>query len=212
MQEKNEIIIYTTPDGKETFEVSLKEDTVWLSQRQMAELFEKDVRTVNEHIINIYKEKELSKSSTIRKFRIVQREGNRQVERERNCYNLDVIISVGYRVKSQRGTQFRIWATNVLKQHLIDGEDLYLEGARETFTEWDRKGYRIILTTGRRESVRDQTEEQLNKVGIFYDCLIMGISGGTRVLINDHKPDKTDPTAIAINLERNEGVKKIKDI
>ena len=121
MSSKNEIIIYTTEDGKETFEVNLKEETVWLSQRQMAELFEKDIRTINEHIGNIYKEKELVKSSTIRKFRIVQKEGNRLVERERHCYNLDVIISVGYRVNSKRGTQFRIWATNVLKNHLIQG-------------------------------------------------------------------------------------------
>ncbi len=121
MPGENEIIIYTTEDGKETFEVNLKEETVWLSQRQMAELFEKDVRTINEHIGNIYKEKELNKSSTIRNFRIVQKEGNRLVERERSCYNLDIIISVGYRVKSQRGTQFRIWATNVLKNHLIQG-------------------------------------------------------------------------------------------
>ena len=121
MSKENEIIIYTTEDGKETFEVNLKEETVWLSQRQMAELFEKDIRTINEHIGNIYKEKELVKSSTIRKFRIVQKEGNRLVERERHCYNLDVIISVGYRVNSKRGTQFRIWATNVLKNHLIQG-------------------------------------------------------------------------------------------
>jgi prophage maintenance system killer protein len=121
MSNKNEIIIYTTEDGKETFEVNLKEETVWLSQRQMAELFEKDVRTINEHIGNIYKEKELHKDSTIRKFRIVQKEGNRLVERGRSCYNLDVIISVGYRVNSKRGTQFRIWATNVLKNHLIQG-------------------------------------------------------------------------------------------
>jgi len=116
MPEKNEIIIYTTPDGKETFEVNLKKDTVWLSQK---------------HIGNIYKEKELIKSSTIRKFRIVQKEGNRQVERIRSCYNLDVIISVGYRVKSQRGTQFRIWATNVLKQHLINGYTVNEKRIRE---------------------------------------------------------------------------------
>ena len=108
MLEENKIIIYTIEDGKEKFEVNLKEETVWLSQRQMAELFGKDVRTINEHIGNIYKEKELGKSSTIRKFRTVQKEGNRIVERERHCYNLDVIISVGYRVNSKRGTQFRI--------------------------------------------------------------------------------------------------------
>ena len=121
MLEENKIIIYTTEDGKEKFEVNLKEETVWLSQRQMAELFEKDVRTINEHIGNIYKEKELDKSSTIRKIRIVQKEGNRIVERERHCYSLDVIISTGYRVNSKRGTQFRIWATNILKNHLIQG-------------------------------------------------------------------------------------------
>ena len=114
MTEKNEIVIYTTPEGKETFEVNLKKETVWLSQKQMAGLFEKDVRTVNEHIKNIFKEGELEENSTIRKFRIVQKEGNRQVERIRSCYNLDVIISVGYRVNSKRGTQFRIWATNPL--------------------------------------------------------------------------------------------------
>ncbi|MCJ7790677.1 MAG: virulence RhuM family protein [Candidatus Atribacteria bacterium] len=131
MSEKNEIIIYTTPDGKETFEVNLKKDTVWLSQKQMAELFEKDIRTVNEHIGNIYKEKELIKSSTIRKFRIVQKEGNRQVERIRSGYNLDIIISVGYRVKSSRGTQFRIWATNVLKEHLIKGYTINEKRLRE---------------------------------------------------------------------------------
>jgi len=131
MPEKNEIIIYTTPEGQETFEVNLKKDTVWLSQKQMAELFEKDVRTVNEHIGNIYKEKELAKASTIRKFRIVQKEGSRQVERKRNCYNLDVIISVGYRVKSQRGTQFRIWATNVLRQHLVNGFTINEKRIRE---------------------------------------------------------------------------------
>jgi len=131
MPENNEIVIYTTPDGKETFEVNLKKDTVWLSQKQMAELFEKDVRTVNEHIGNIYKEKELIKSSTIRKFRIVQKEGNRQVERTRSGYSLDIIISVGYRVNSKRGTQFRIWATHVLKEHLIKGYTINEKRMRE---------------------------------------------------------------------------------
>jgi death-on-curing family protein len=87
----------------------------------MALLFNKDIRTINEHIKNIYKERELEKNSTIRKFRIVQKEGKRKVERNVDFYNLDVIISVGYRVKSLRGTQFRIWATKTLKDHLIKG-------------------------------------------------------------------------------------------
>ena len=109
MTEKNEIVIYTTPEGKETFEVNLKKETVWLSQKQMAGLFEKDVRTVNEHIKNIFEEGELEKNSVIRKFRITAVDGKKY---STNMYNLDLIISVGYRVNSKRGTQFRIWATN----------------------------------------------------------------------------------------------------
>jgi prophage maintenance system killer protein len=118
MSNENEIIIYTTEDGKETFEVNLKEETVWLSQKQMAELFEKDVRTINEHIKNVFSEGELEENSVIRKFRITASDGKKY---NTNMYNLDIIISVGYRVNSKRGTQFRIWATNILKNHLIQG-------------------------------------------------------------------------------------------
>ncbi|MFN3693521.1 MAG: RhuM family protein [Ignavibacterium sp.] len=115
-----EIIIYKSKEGPK-LEVRLEEDTVWLTQKQMALLFDKGVPTINEHIKNIYKEGELQQSSTIRKFRIVQKEGGRYVEREIDFYNLDVIISVGYRVKSLRGTQFRIWATKTLREHLVKG-------------------------------------------------------------------------------------------
>ena len=118
---ENNIVIYQTKDGQTDIDVRLENETVWLSQKQMAELFDKDVRTINEHITNVYTEGELEKVSTIRKFRIVQTEGKRQVERNIDCYNLDVIISVGYRVKSVRGTQFRIWATQKLKDYLVKG-------------------------------------------------------------------------------------------
>lgn len=114
------IILYTA-NGRARLDVKLENNTVWLSQAQMAELFQKDLRTINEHIKNIFKEAELSQNQTIRKFRIVQKEGSKDVERDITFYNLDVIISVGYRVKSQRGTQFRIWATNVLRDHLVKG-------------------------------------------------------------------------------------------
>jgi death-on-curing family protein len=117
---KGEIVIYKSKEGPK-LEVRLEEETVWLTQKQMALLFDKGVPTINEHIKNIYKEGELQENSTIRKFRIVQKEGKRQVERDVDFYNLDVIISVGYRVKSFRGTQFRIWATKTLKEHLIKG-------------------------------------------------------------------------------------------
>ncbi len=118
--------------------MSLDTDTVWLSQRQMAELFAKDVRTVNEHIKNIYKEEELSEKPTIRNFRIVQKEGQRQVQRDVDHYNLDVIISVGYRVKSQRGVQFRQWATRTLKQHLVEGYTLNQRRLQERGIEFEQ--------------------------------------------------------------------------
>ena len=121
MKSKGEVVIYKSPEGKPELEVKLKENTVWLTQKQMSNLFQKDVRTVNEHIKNVYIERELEKNSTIRKFRIVQKEGNRRVQREIEHYNLDVIISVGYRVKSKRGTQFRIWASEVLKEYIVKG-------------------------------------------------------------------------------------------
>src|SRR3989344_4687067 len=117
---KGEIIIYKSQTGPE-IQVKLEDETVWLSQAQMADLFDKDRDTVSEHIQNVYKEAELSQNRTTRKFRVVQSEGKKQVERDVNFYNLDVIISVGYRVKSLRGTQFRIWATQTLRDYIIKG-------------------------------------------------------------------------------------------
>ncbi len=98
--EENEIIFYTTPNGSVHIEVFFQDETFWLSQKKMAELFGKDVRTISEHLINIFDEKELIPEATIRKFRIVQMEGNRDVTREVDFYNLDAIIAVGYRVNS----------------------------------------------------------------------------------------------------------------
>lgn len=117
---RGEIIIYESKDGPK-LEVCLEDETVWLTKKQMALLFDKSVPTINEHIKKIYKEGELQENSTIRKFRIVQKEGKREVKREVDFYNLDVIISVGYRVNSKRGTQFRIWATKTLREHIIKG-------------------------------------------------------------------------------------------
>lgn len=121
MKEQNQIEIYQSKDGTTQINVQFEQDTVWLTQAQMAELFGKDVRTINEHLKNIYASEELMSDSTIRKFRIVRQEGKRQVSRNLEHYNLDAIISVGYRVNSKRGTQFRIWATQTLKEHLIKG-------------------------------------------------------------------------------------------
>ena len=117
----SEILIYQTEGGRTRIDVRLEDETVWLSQKLMAELFQKDVRTINEHIKNIYSEGELEPKATIRKFRIVQTEGARQVSRNVDFYNLEVIISIGYRVKSHRGTQFRIWATQRLREYIVKG-------------------------------------------------------------------------------------------
>lgn len=117
----NEIIIFKTADEKVSVDVRFEDETVWLSQKQIANLFDKNVMTVNEHIKNIYSEQELEETTTIRKSLIVQKEGNRDVSREVLLYNLDVIISVGYRVKSIRGTQFRQWATKRLNEYIRKG-------------------------------------------------------------------------------------------
>jgi len=129
---RGEIIIYKSDDGEARIEVKMENETVWLSQKQMAELFGKSKKTISEHLNNIFDEKELNKNSTVRKFRTLQIEGDRKVEREIEFYSLDVIIAVGYRVKSIRGTQFRIWATKRLKEYIVKGftmDDERLKGA-----------------------------------------------------------------------------------
>lgn len=119
--EKFEILLYATPAGKATMEVFFEHETFWLSQKKMAELFNVDVRTVNEHLQNTFASGELDREATIRKFRIVQQEGAREVSREVEFYNLDAIIAVGYRVNSYEATHFRIWATKTLKEYIIKG-------------------------------------------------------------------------------------------
>lgn len=118
---KNKINIYTTPEGKANIEVQFEGETFWLSLNQMASLFEKDKSVISRHLSNIYKEGELDKSATVAKNATVQNEAERQVKRKIEYYNLDAIISVGYRVNSKRGTQFRQWATQRLKEYLIEG-------------------------------------------------------------------------------------------
>ena len=116
-----EFLIFTGQAGEQSIEARYEDETIWLSQKLMAALFDVDVRTINEHLKNIYAQQELSPESTIQKFRIVQKEGKRDVAREVDFYNLDAIISVGYRVNSIRATQFRQWATQVLREFAIKG-------------------------------------------------------------------------------------------
>lgn len=117
----NEIIIYTTSEGTTKVEVFYEDDTFWLNQKQIANLFKVEIPTINHHLREIFASGELIEKATIRKFLIVQQEGTRQVKREVEYYNLDAIIAVGYRVNSRQATQFRIWATNTLREFIIKG-------------------------------------------------------------------------------------------
>ncbi|MDO9464494.1 MAG: virulence RhuM family protein [bacterium] len=118
---QSEIVLYTTTDGKVKIDTIFQNETIWLTQAKMAELFDVNVPAISKHLSNVYEEGELQKEATISKMETVGQEGNRHVARNRDFYNLDAIIAVGYRVNSKRATQFRIWATNILKEYIIKG-------------------------------------------------------------------------------------------
>lgn len=130
-EQTSNILIYQAADGKAMLEVKLDQETVWLTQKQMAILFDKDSDTIGLHIRNIYKDKELQQDATTEDSSVVQHEGKRNVLRKIRFYNLDVIISVGYRVKSQQGIQFRQWATKTLRDHLVKGYTLNQQRLQE---------------------------------------------------------------------------------
>ncbi|MDP1762537.1 MAG: RhuM family protein [Sediminibacterium sp.] len=133
--ETGEIIIYQAPDGQTSIDVKLEDETVWLTQKQMQELFGQTKQNMSLHIKNIFSERELDKMSTVKESLTVQKEGKRSINRKIEYYSLDVIISVGYRVKSQRGTQFRIWANKILKEYLIKGYAVNEKKLKEQSTQ-----------------------------------------------------------------------------
>jgi len=164
--DKGEIIIYQTEDGKSALEVNLREDTVWLTQKQMGVLFDKDTDTIGLHIRNIFKEGELEPRATTEESSVVQDEGGRQVRRKVKLFNLDVIISVGYRVKSLRGTQFRIWANNVLKDYLVRGYALNEKRLQEQLQRFDslKQSIRLIENIARNKMLSITESEGLLRV------------------------------------------------
>jgi prophage maintenance system killer protein len=189
--ENNDILIYQADDGKTRLEVHLDHETVWLSQRQMAELFEKDTDTIGLHVRNLYKEGELDREATTEESSVVQDEGGRQVRRKVQYYNLDVIISVGYRVKSQRGTQFRQWATKVLRDHLVKGYTLHEQRLREErakLREMQQTVDLLARTLTSQELVTEAGQDVLRVIGDYayalatldrYDHGTLAIEGTT---------------------------------
>ena len=171
-------------DGEIEVAISIKEDTIWLSQKQIAELFDKDVRTVNDHIKAIYKEAELLENSTIRKFRIVQKEGDREVARDISHYNLDMIISVGYRVNSKKATKFRQWATTILKEYITQGYAINTHKITE---------HRLTNLENDMQFVKSKIENdelQINQ-GIFYNGQIYDAYAFVNDLLKSAKSEVT---------------------
>ena len=132
-----QIVIYQMPSGETVIDVKIEDETIWLTQNQIVDLFQSSKANISEHIKNIFESKELDKDSTVRNFRTVRQEGKRQVSRDLEHYNLDLIISVGYRVNSLRGTQFRIWANKILKDYLVKGYSINEKRMREQQEQFD---------------------------------------------------------------------------
>ncbi len=157
------LIFYRSPDGKVLIDIKLEKETVWLSQKQMALLFGKDADTIGLHIRNAFKEKELDEQATTEESSVVQKEGRRSVRRAVRFYNLDVVISVGYRVKSKRGTQFRIWATQVLREHILKGYSIN----ERRLADLKQTVRLVARMTERRELSSDEATALLRVVGEY---------------------------------------------
>lgn len=168
---RSQFILYTTPSGDVKLEVFLQDETIWLTQKMMAELFQVSVSAINQHIKNIFSEGELSPESTIKKYLIVQKEGARNISREVDYYNLDAIIAVGYRVNSKRATQFRIWATQVLREYIAKGFALDDERLKQGKTVFGIDYFRELLE--RIQSIRaSERRIYLQITDIFAECSI----------------------------------------
>ena len=164
-------ILYTAPSGEIRIEVYLEGDTLWLTQKTMGELFGVVKSTISEHLTNIFETNELYKIATVRNLRTVQNEGNRQVTREIEYYNLDAIISVGYRVNSSKATQFRIWATNTLKEYIIKGFVLDDTRLKQGQTVFGKDYFKELLQRVR--SIRASERRVYQQVtDIFAECSI----------------------------------------
>lgn len=171
MSREFQFLMYQSADEDISVNAVIRDETIWLTQKSMAKLFDVDVPAISKHLSNIYDEGELMRDSTISKMEIVQQEGNRQVKREQNFYNLDAIISVGYRVNSRRATQFRIWATSVLKEYMIKGFAMDDERLKQGKTAFGKDYFRELLERVR--SIRASERRIWQQItDIFAECSI----------------------------------------
>lgn len=164
-------VLYTVPSGEVKFEVFVQDETVWLTQKMMAELFNIESHTITYHIGEIYKSEELEETPTHRKIRVVQKEGGRSISRELDFYNLDMIIAVGYRVNSKRATQFRIWATQILKEYIIKGFAMDDERLKQGKRIFNKDYFKELLE--RIRSIRaSERRIYLQITDVFAECSI----------------------------------------
>jgi hypothetical protein len=167
----NNFILYSAPNGAVTIETYIKDETIWLTQQKIADLFNVDRTVVTKHLKNIYQEEELQKDATSAKFAQVQKEGEREVKRNIEYYNLDVIISVGYRVNSSKATQFRIWATNTLKEYIIKGFAMHDERLKQGTATFGKDYFKELLDRVR--SIRASERRIYQQItDIFAECSI----------------------------------------
>ena len=207
---QNEIILYTTSDGTVKIETVFQDETIWLTQKKMAELFDVNIPAISKHLNNIFEEGELEKEATVSKMETVQEEGNRSVTRTMDFYNLDAIIAVGYRVNSKRATQFRIWATKILKEYIIKGFAMDDQRLKQTkkwdyFDEWlerirdisasEKRFYQKIRDIYATAIDYDRTSEQAQ---VFFkkvqNKMLWAITGKTAAELIESRcnPDKTN--------------------
>ena len=167
----NNFILYTAPNGNVKIEAYIQEETIWLTQQKMADVFGVAKSTISEHLSNIYESGELEKQATVRKFRTVQTEGEREVARNLEYYNLDAIISVGYRVNSSKATQFRIWATKVLKEFIVKGFAMDDDRLKQGSTAFGKDYFKELLERVR--SIRASERRIYQQItDIFAECSI----------------------------------------
>lgn len=190
MEIKNQdIVIYQTNDASPKIAVKLAKEDIWLTQKQIEVLFESSKANISEHISHVFKEGELSQEGTVRKFRTVQQEGTRSVSREREFYNLDMIIAVGYRINSKRATQFRIWATNILKQYLTQGYALN----KQVLLEQQAKARALQQAIGLLSRLSVQTVGNIPSAVSVLERFSQGLS-----LLDDYDHKKLDEQGTSI--------------